>query len=295
MARTRNTPKLTLEGNIAFQGDPGAYSDIACGQAYKGLKTLPCPTFEDAFLAVSSGKAALAMIPIENTIAGRVADVHHLMQGSDLNIIGEHFLRIRHCLVGVRGAKIANLTHVHSHVMALPQCRQNLRALELKEVVNGDTAGACIEVAAKGDKTQAAIASELAAKIHGLEILKHDMQDRDDNVTRFVVLSKKPYAAKIPSGKAITSFIFEVKNIPAALYKALGGFATNQVNITKLESYVEGLLNAAEFYCEVEGHPDDVGMKRAFEELEFFTKSVRMLGTYPAHAFRRKDLRALKK
>ena len=292
MARTKNTPKLTTSGNIAFQGEPGAFSDIACRQVYKGLKTLPCPTFEDAFLAVSSGKAALAMIPIENTIAGRVADVHHLMQGSDLSIIGETFLPIRHCLVGVKGAKIANLTHVHSHVMALPQCRKNLRALKLKEVVHADTAGAAAEVARKGDKTQSAIASELAAKIYGLEILKHDMQDRDGNVTRFVILSKDKTVAK--AGTVMTSFIFEVKNIPAALYKALGGFATNQVNLTKLESYLEA-FNAAEFYCEVEGHPEERKMQLAFEELRFFTKSVRVLGTYPAHAFRRDGAKALKK
>lgn len=280
-------PKLPSPKRVAFQGAPGAYSDLSCRAVFPQAETMPCSSFEDAFQAVSKGAADLAMIPIENTLAGRVADVHHLMPASGLHIIGEHFQPIKHCLLGIKGAKISDLKRVHSHVMALPQCRKSIRELKLHPVVHEDTAGAAAKVAHDGDKTQAAIASELAAEIYGLQILKRDMQDRDDNVTRFVILSKTPLTPKAGSGPMMTSFVFGVRNIPAALYKALGGFATNGVNMTKLESYLGEGFSAAEFLCEVEGHPEDASMKLAFEELAFFATDVKMLGTFPLHPFRK--------
>lgn len=285
MAPRKKSAKNPAPLTIAFQGEPGAFSDIAARCVYPGAKTLPCPTFEDAFLAVSGGRADLAMIPIENTIAGRVADVHHLMPGSKLYIIGEHFQPIRQCLMGVTGAKLSDLRTVHSHVHALPQCRKVIKALKLQPVVHADTAGAAAEVARKNDKAQGAIASGLAAKIYGLKILKKDIQDNPDNVTRFVILSREN-AMPRQGVRAITSFIFQVRHIPAALYKALGGFATNGVNMTKLESYLGEHFGGAEFYCEVEGHPKDRAMQLAFEELRFYASDIKIVGTYPAHAFR---------
>ncbi|MBU6234279.1 MAG: prephenate dehydratase [Alphaproteobacteria bacterium] len=272
---------------IAFQGAPGAYSDLSCRAVFPKAETMPCSSFEDAFAAVSKGTADLAMIPIENSLAGRVADVHHLMPASGLHIVGEHFQPIRHCLLGIKGSKISQLKRVHSHVMALPQCRKSIRELKLHPVVHEDTAGAAAKVAHDGNPTEAAIASELAAEIYGLQILKRDMQDRDDNVTRFVILSKAHIVPKVGE-KVMTSFAFGVRNIPAALYKSLGGFATNGINMTKIESYLGEGFAAAEFYCEVEGHPDDKSMHLAFEELEFYANGIKVLGTFPMHAYRKK-------
>lgn len=286
MPRAKSTAKLPAPRRIAFGGAPGAYSDLACRAVFPKAETLPYTAFEDAFLAVTRGTADLAMIPIENTLAGRVADVHHLMPSSGLYIIGEHFQPIHHCLLGIKGAKMAQLRRVHSHVMALPQCRKSIRAMKLHPVVHEDTAGAAAMVAAKGDPSQAAIASELAAKIYGLDILKRNIEDRPDNVTRFVILSKDHVIPKLGT-PVMTSFIFGVRNIPAALYKALGGFATNHVNLTKLESYLGSGFSAAEFYCEVEGHPDERPMQLAFEELAFYAKDLRMLGTFALHPFRK--------
>lgn len=287
-----NTPakkssKAPNPARIAFQGAPGAYSDLACRAVFPKAETMPCTAFEDAFMAVSKGTADLAMIPIENTLAGRVADVHHLLPASGLYIIGEHFQPIKHCLLGIKGAKIEGLKRVHSHVMALPQCRKSIRELKLHPVVHEDTAGAAAKVAAEGSLTEAAIASELAAEIYGLHILKRDMQDRDDNVTRFVILSKTPLTPDVGQKPVMTSFAFGVRNIPAALYKSLGGFATNGVNMTKIESYLGDGFSAAEFYCEVEGHPEDRAMQLAFEELEFFATDIKILGTFPLHPFRK--------
>ncbi len=272
---------------IAYQGEPGANSHIACLESRPGHEPLPCRTFEDAFQAVKSGKADLAMIAIENTTAGRVADVHHLLPGSGLWMVGEHFLRIRFQLLGLPEAKLADLKTVYSHVHALGQCRKAIKANKLTAIVAADTAGAAREVAEIKDKSRAAIATTLAAEIYGLKILAKDIEDEEHNTTRFVILSKKRTDAKPDNGPVMTSFVFRVRNVPAALYKAMGGFATNSVNMTKLESYqIEGQFNATQFYADVEGHPADRSVQFALEELKFFTSFMKILGTYPASPFR---------
>lgn len=275
------------ETSIAFQGFPGAYSNMACIEARPDLAPLPCRTFEDAFEAVKDGRAGLAMIPIDNTVAGRVADIHNLLPGSDLHIVGEHFLRVNHQLLGIAGATIDGLTHVHSHIHALNQCRKLIRELGLEAVEHVDTAGAAIDVARMKDPAQAAISSVLAAEVNGLQVLRAGIEDAEHNTTRFVILSREPVVPPPGSGDVITSFVFRVRNIPAALYKAMGGFATNGVNMTKLESYVDEGFVVAEFYAEVEGHPEERSLELALEELAFFSHEVRILGTYPAHPFRR--------
>ena len=276
------------ENTIAFQGAPGAYSDLACRGAYPEMTTLPCRSFEVTFDAVREGKATLAMIPIENSVAGRVADIHHLLPESDLHIVAEHFQRVNHHLLGLPGAGIGDLTHVHSHIHALNQCRNLIRELGLEPVEHVDTAGAAADVAAAGDKTPAAIASKLAAEMDGLQSLKANIEDAEHNTTRFVVMAAEPRDPGPESKHVMTSFVFRVRNVPAALYKALGGFATNGVNITKLESYlIDGGFVAAQFYAEVEGHPDNHAVKLALEELNFFSTEVRILGTYPADPFRK--------
>ena len=274
---------------ISFQGAHGAYSDIACREMFPGLETVPCDTFEEAFAAVQTGAADLAMIPVDNTLAGRVADVHHLMPKSGLSIIGEHFLKIEHTLLGVQGAKIEDVKFVHSHLHALPQCRKIIKELGLKPFVHADTAGAAEEVSKKGDRQHAAIASSLAGEIYGLVPLRKDVQDADHNTTRFVVLSKDLNVPRLEEGAAyITSFIFSVRNIPAALFKAMGGFATNGVNMVKLESYVNPEFQVAQFYVDVIGHPEQRPLQLAMEELGFFAKEVTILGTYKASPFRAK-------
>ncbi len=271
---------------IAFQGALGAYSDLACRTVFPDLETLPCNAFDDAFSAVLDGRADLAMIPVDNTIAGRVADVHHLMQAGDLFIIGEHFQPINHCLLGPKGAKKDNLKHVYSHIHALPQCRKLIKALGLNTHVHADTASAAEYVAALKDKEHGAISSSLAAEIYGLEILEESVQDEHHNTTRFLTLSPEPL---IPAKNitTISSLLFEVRNIPAALYKSLGGFATNGLSLTKLESYVDEEFQAAQFYCDVAGHPESEAFKLALEELSFYAKDVKVLGAYPAHSFRK--------
>jgi prephenate dehydratase len=273
---------------IAYQGEPGANSHAVCKQHYPDWVAVPCASFEDVFAAVESRDADLAMIPIDNSIAGRVADIHHFLPDSDLHIIAEHFLRIRFHLMGVPGSSLDTITTAHSHVHALGQCRKIIRKHGLRPVISGDTAGAAREVAEAADPTQAAISPPLAAEIYGLEILAEDVEDEDHNTTRFVVLSRDFIKAPADNGPVVTSFIFNVRNLPAALYKALGGFATNGVNMTKLESYmVDGAFTGAtQFLAEVDGHPDDIGLKRALEELEFFSTDVKMLGVYPADPFR---------
>src|SRR5215212_1718704 len=272
---------------IAFQGEPGANSDLACRKAYRNYEPLPCPTFEDVFAAVRSRKAALAMIPIENSVAGRVADIHHLMPHSGLHIVAEYFLPVRHQLMAPKGASLKTLKTVESHIMALGQCRKTLRKLRLKSVVSADTAGSAREIAESGDPTRAAIASELAAKIYKLKILQRNIEDEKHNTTRFIVLSRKAKWASRSQKDLITTFVFQVRNIPAALYKALGGFATNGVNMTKLESYmIEGNFFATQFYADVEGHPEDRSLALALEELEFFSDHLKILGVYAAHPFR---------
>jgi prephenate dehydratase len=280
---------MSRRRKIAFQGELGANSHIACDEAYPGYQPLPCPTFEDAFAAVRSGRAKLAMIPIDNSVAGRVADIHHLMPQSKLHIVAEWFLPVQHQLMAPKGATLKTIRTVESHIHALGQCRTIIRALGVRSVVAADTAGAAREVAEAGDISRAALATKLAAKIYGLRILKKDVADAKHNTTRFVVLARKPSWASRKDRQVITTFVFQVRNIPAALYKALGGFATNGINMTKLESYmVNGSFAATQFYADVQGHPKDRGLALALEELEFVSqpKTLKILGVYPAHAFR---------
>jgi prephenate dehydratase len=282
---------MSKRKKIAFQGEPGANSHIACNLAYPTYEPLPCPTFEDAFAAVRTGRAALAMIPIDNSVAGRVADIHHLMPASKLHIIGEWFLPVQHQLMAVKKATLKTIKTVESHVHALGQCRNIIRALHIKPVVSADTAGAAREVAEAGDITRAALATKLAAKIYGLRILKSDVADAKHNATRFVILAREPKWASRKEKRVMTTFIFQVRNIPAALYKALGGFATNGINMTKLESYmVDGSFTATQFYADVEGHPKNRALELALEELEFVSqpKTLRILGVYPTHRSREK-------
>ncbi|MGX9180372.1 prephenate dehydratase [Mesorhizobium sp. BHbdii] len=269
---------------IAFQGEPGANSDTACRNMFPDMEPLPCPTFEDAFNAVETGKADLAMIPIENTIAGRVADIHHLLPESKLHIVGEYFLPIHFQLMVLRGVRRDEIMTVHSHIHALGQCRKYIRKNGWKPVVAGDTAGAAKLIAELKDRTMAALAPALAATLYGLDIIEENVEDTDSNVTRFVVLTKNRQWAQRPSAEArmMTTFIFRVRNVPAALYKAMGGFATNGINMTKLESYQLGAFTATLFYADIEGHPDDPLVKLALDELAFFSREMRILGVYPA-------------
>ncbi|GGC79862.1 prephenate dehydratase [Chelatococcus reniformis] len=272
---------------VSFQGEPGANSHIACQEVLPDRPTLPCPTFEDAFAAVTDGQAELAMIPIENSIAGRVADIHHLLPTSGLHIVGEHFLPIRFQLMSVESADLGTLKSVHSHIHALGQCRRIIRTLGLKPTVAGDTAGAAREVAQWGDPAQAALAPRLAAEVYGLKILAEDVDDEEHNTTRFVILAREARWAPAGNGPTVTSFVFRVRNLPAALYKALGGFATNGINMTKLESYqLGGEFAATQFYAEVDGHPEDRPLKLALEELAFFSRELRVLGVFPGHSYR---------
>jgi prephenate dehydratase len=272
---------------ISFQGEPGANSHLACREAYPDFEPLPCPTFEDAFAAVTSGEATLGMIPVENSVAGRVADIHHLMPRSNLHIVAEWFLPVKHQLVAPKGATLDGIKSVESHVHALGQCRNIIRKLKIKPIVAADTAGSAREVAERGDKSCAAISSRLAAEIYGLDILAEDVEDEAHNTTRFIVLAREPQWAEGGNGPVVTTFIFRVRNIPAALYKAMGGFATNGVNMTKLESYmIEGNFFATMFYADIEGHPDDHNVTLALKELEYFSKETKILGVYPAHPYR---------
>jgi len=272
---------------IAYQGEPGANSHIACVEKFPDHKALACPTFEDAFSAISDGTAALGMIPVENSLAGRVADIHHLMPDSGLYIVGEHFLRIRHQLLGTASAGLETIKEVCSHTMALGQCRAIIRELNLKPVVTADTAGAAREIAVTDDPSRAAIASALAGEIYGLKMLRENIEDAEHNTTRFLILSREPDDAEPEDEPVITSFVFRVRNVPAALYKAMGGFATNSVNMIKLESYqLEGSFNATQFYADVEGHPSSRNVRLALEELDFFTSYLRILGVYKTSPFR---------
>lgn len=274
-------------GKIAYQGEPGANSHIACLEVRPQHEAIACRTFEDAFQAVNDGTADLAMIPIDNSVAGRVADIHHLMPQSNLSIIGEHFLPVHHQLLVKKGADPKKITSVHSHVHALGQCRKVIRERGLKAVVAVDTAGAARELSESDDMTRAAIASQLAADIYGLDAIARNIEDEAHNTTRFVILSPQRQDAVPGKGSVITSFVFRVRNVPAALYKAMGGFATNGVNMTKLESYqLEGMFSATQFYADIEGHPEDRPVRLALEELAFFTSYVRVLGVYPASPYR---------
>jgi prephenate dehydratase len=274
---------------IAFQGELGANSHIACRNVYPDYEPMPYRTFEECFAALESGDVDLGMIPVENSTAGRVADIHHLLPQSKLNIIGEYFLPVRHQLLGLPGVQLSQLVAVRSHPQALDQCRAALRELHLPAVITADTAGAAREIAELKDPTQGAIASRLAAEAYGLEILREDIEDEDHNTTRFIILSPENLRAAAGIGPIVTTFVFNVRNLPAALYKALGGFATNSVNMTRLESYmVKGEFTATQFLADIEGHPDEPAVGRAFEELSFFAE-VRILGVYRANPFRERD------
>ena len=275
---------------IAFQGALGAYSHEACLKARPNAQPVPCLGFEDVLNAVRKGQADLAMLPVENTTYGRVADIHRLMPDSGLFIIGEHFLRVNHHLLAPKGATLKSIRVVRSHVHALAQCRAMIQKLKLDAIVHADTAGAAKELSEHGDTSEAAIASKLAGETYGLKSLRANIEDADHNTTRFVVLSRRPQKQARGSGPLVTSFVFGVRNVPAALFKSLGGFATNGVNITKLESYmVKGSFKATQFYADVEGHPDDKNLKLALEELKFFSHEVQILGTYPAASYRERN------
>ena len=274
---------------IAFQGAPGAYSDLACRRVFPKMTPLACPAFEDVIAAVRRGAAELAMLPIENSVAGRVADIHHLLPESGLYIVGEHFERVKHQLLALPGASLKTIKVVRSHVHALSQCRRLTRKLGLKALVSADTAGAAAELANSGDKHVAVIASELAGRIYKLKTLKRNIEDAGHNTTRFLIMARQPKKLPDNGRLVVTSFVFRVKNVPAALYKALGGFATNGINMTKLESYmVGGEFTATQFYADIEGHPDSRPVRLALEELDFVTREMKILGTYPAHPFRLK-------
>jgi prephenate dehydratase len=271
---------------IAFQGRPGAYSHMACRQAFPDYEPFPCETFETAFAAVRAGEARYAMIPVDNSVAGRVADVHHLMPHCGLHIVAEQFLRVNHHLLAVPGGSLETVRYVHSHVHALGQCRDFIRAHGLTAVVAADTAGAAAEIAERGDPAHAVIASRLAAQIYGLSILTADVEDAEHNTTRFLVLAREPRYPSPKDGPVITSFLFKVRNVPAALYKAMGGFATNGVNMLKLESYIDPTFQQAQFYADILGHPEDEAVRFAMDELRFFAHHVEIFGVYPAAPFR---------
>ena len=275
---------------ISFQGEPGANSDMACRTMFPKMLPMPCPTFEDAFNAVETGKADLAMIPIENTIVGRIADIHHLLPFSKLHIVGEFFLPIHFQLMAIPGTKLEDIKTVHSQIPALGQCRSYIRKHRWKPIVEADTAGASRLVSETKNKSMASLSPRLAASLYGLQVLAENVEDTDNNVTRFVVLSKEKswQPRKSAAQRMMTTFIFNVRNVPAALYKAMGGFATNSVNMTKLESYqLGGEFTATQFYADIEGHPDDKNVALALEELRFFTKEVRILGVYEQKPFRK--------
>jgi len=272
---------------IAFQGVLGAYSDLACRAAYPGAATLPCPSFEAAMAALRDGQCDLAMLPCENSLAGRVPDIHRMLPDSGLFVVGEHFQRVEHCLLAPKGASLATLKRAHSHPVALGQVLRLLKDMNLTPVIEADTAGAAALIAERGGVEDAAIASELAAEIYGLEVLKRNVEDEAHNTTRFYAMSRDRADAPVDAPNVVTTFVFQVRSIPAALYKALGGFATNGINMTKLESYmVGGRFAATQFLCDVDGHPEQPALRRALEELRFFSSSIKILGAYRAHPYR---------
>ena len=286
MSKQPSSATTLAESTIAFQGQPGAYSHLACREAFPEMISLPCSSFEDAFAAVRDGEARLAMIPIDNSVAGRVADVHHLLPRGGLHIVAEHFVRVNHQLLALPGVAIEQLRTVESHVHAIGQCRQFLHRHRLRAVVVADTAGAAKDIAEAGDPSRAAIASRLAGELYGLVSLVSNVEDAEHNTTRFLILSRKQADPGPAANPVMTTFTFTVRNRPAALYKALGGFATCGVNMVKLESYIDGAFNQAQFYADIMGHPQHDNVRLALEELRFFSRSVEILGVYPAHPFR---------
>ena len=285
------TNKNNNQNNIiAFQGVQGAYSEMACLSNFKNMKTLPCPSFEEMISSVQENRAKLAMVPVENSTAGRVADIHHLLPESGLYIIGEIFFRVNHTLLGVKGAKLSDLEEVRSHAQGLAQCRENINKMKLLPIIHPDTAGAAKEVSELKDKSIAAIASKLAAEKYDLQIFKENFEDKNHNTTRFLIMSKTHKMPEVTNDKYITTLVFSTRSVPAALYKALGGFATNGINLTKLESYmINGSMTATQFYVDIEGHPETSSMKYALKELEFYCgrDMVKILGTYKASSKRK--------
>ncbi|HEV2653235.1 MAG TPA: prephenate dehydratase [Rhizomicrobium sp.] len=282
-----STPTIMNAKKVAFQGEPGAYANLAAREALPHAMAIPRPTFEQAVAAVREGDADLCIIPVENSLMGRIADIHHLLPDAGLHIVGEHFLPIRHQLLGLKGAKLADIKRVFSQGPALAQCLKLIRDHKLKAENWHDTAGSARHVAELKDPTAAAIASSLAGDLYGLEIIKANVEDESHNRTRFLIMSREPDDAPNDGSRIITTFVFRVRNVPAALYKAMGGFATNGVNMTKLESYqLDGSFNATQFYADIEGHPDDRNVKLALEELAFFTSKLTVLGIYPGHKLR---------
>jgi prephenate dehydratase len=280
-------PLIARAKRVAFQGEPGAYANLAAREALPHVAAVPYPTFDDAVEAVRAGETDLCIIPVENSLHGRIADIHHLLPEAGLYIVGEHFHRVRHQLLGVKGAKISDLKTVFSQGPALGQCRRIIRDMKLTAQNWHDTAGSARHVAELKDKTAAAIASSLAAEIYGLDVLKAHIEDESHNMTRFLIMAHEPDDAPNDGKRVVTTFVFRVRNVPAALYKALGGFATNGVNMTKLESYqLGGSFNATQFYADIEGHPEERSVRLALEELQFFTSKLTVLGVYPAHEFR---------
>ncbi len=275
------------KNKIAYQGEPGAYSHLSCNTAYPDMEPVACESFSAAFAAVENNEAALAMIPIENSLGGRVADIHHLIPESTLYIINEHYQPVKHCLLGVPGSSLDQLTHIRSHPQGLAQCLSLIDELQVKPVSSTDTAGSAREIKELNDPTQGSIASSLAAEIYGLDVLRERVEDRLGNTTRFVVLARNRVEPDPQDGPCMTSFVFQVRSVPAALYKSLGGFATCGVNITKLESYItDERFQVAQFYAEIEGHPSDKLVDTAFQELQFYSTKLKILGTYPANPFR---------
>ncbi|OWJ80666.1 prephenate dehydratase [Haematobacter genomosp. 1] len=277
-----------MRGKIAFQGEPGAYSHQACRQARPEMEPMPCRTFEDAMEAVRQGQAELAMLPVENSTYGRVADMHSLLPQSGLHIVDEAFVRVHISLLGVPGTKIGDIRQAMSHTVLLGQCRDFLRAHSIQSLTGADTAGSAMKVAEMGNPAIGALASELAGEIYGLDVLAKEIEDQQNNTTRFLVMSRDLDLTRRGEAGMITTFMFRVRNIPAALYKAMGGFATNGVNMTKLESYmVNGSFTATQFYADVEGHPEDRNVQLAFDELRYFTTEMSLVGVYPADSRRR--------
>ena len=276
-----------MSGRIAFQGEPGAYSHQACRQSRPEMEAVPCATFEDAIELCRRGETDLAMLPVENSTYGRVADIHHLLPESGLHIVDEAFVRVHINLLAVPGTRLEEIEGTMSHTVLLGQCRTFLKTHGLRPVTGADTAGSARHVAQMGDPKLAALASELAGEIYGLDVLARHIEDKSNNTTRFLVMSREPDLKRRGKGGMMTSFVFRVRNIPAALYKAMGGFAPNGVNMTKLESYmVDGIFSATQFYADIEGHPDDANVQRALEELRYFTSSMTLLGVYPSDPLR---------
>lgn len=280
----------TSNNIIAYQGLPGAYSHLSCHRVFPDMEAFACESFVDAMFMVERGDAALAMIPLENSTAGRVEEIYRLMPKTKLHIIGEHFEPVNHCLLGLPGTKVEELKTISSHPQALAQCDGHIKELSLEQSAALDTAGAAHELLESGNKTHAAIASSLAAELYGLEILRENFQDKNGNTTRFMVLARDSRMPEFTENtKFMTTLMFKVRNIPAALYKALGGFSTNGVNMVKLESYMASdTMQATSFHLDVEGHPHESRMQYAMQELDFFAEEVRNIGTYPAHPFRYK-------